>query len=216
MSQEIKLQQYGIEKRFQERIVTPSAFGFLGFDANAHPTIVAQEVDAAIDALTDSTTGTAGLTLALNSCKEVITIGPIPLSAIADTNKFGVTVPFAFKLLSTAIKAQKPATTGSKGTTLTPEIAGTPTTGGVLTLTSLNQTPTNTTTAGTSVSAANVGTAGQVLAVLASSTTAFVEGYSSVEFTVLNLDKAAAIASLAATLNALTAALTAQGLVAAA
>lgn len=216
MSNEIIEKQYGVDKRFHENYVTPTAYGVLAFDANARATCVAQQVDASYIALTDNTTGTPASSVALNACKEVITIGPLSLAAIADTNKFGVSVPFAFKLLSVAIKAQKPATTSAKATTLTAEINGTPVTGGVISATSANQTPTNTTTAGTSITALNTGTAGQVVAVLASATTTFVEGYSSIEFTVLNLDKAHALASMLDVLNQVVTGLLAQNLVAAA
>lgn len=101
---------------------------------------------------------------------------------------FAKVVPYNFTLLSTLFRVLKAATTAAKAATLTPIIAATPVTGGVISLTSANMTPINNTVAGTAVTAANTGTAGQALGVTASAVTTFVEGDGVVEFTVRNDD----------------------------
>lgn len=101
---------------------------------------------------------------------------------------FGKAIPYNFTLISTLFRVLKPATTAAKAVTLTPIIAATPVTGGVIALTSANATPANATVAGTAVTANNTGTAGQVLGVTASLVTAFAEGDGVIEFTVQNND----------------------------
>ena len=105
------------------------------------------------------------------------------------TQVIAATVPFAFKLNSVGFRVRTPVTTGSKLATLTAQIAGTPTTGGVVSLTSAACTPTNTLVAGTTVTALNVGTAGQAVGVAISAVTAFAEGDGYVEFNVTNLSE---------------------------
>ncbi len=118
------------------------------------------------------------------SVVETITL---QLSDIA-AGVFAKPIPYNFTLLSTLFRVLKAATTGAKAATLTPIIAATPVTGGVISLTSANCTPINNTVAGTAVTGTNTGTAGQALGVTASAVTAFVEGDGVVEFTVRNDD----------------------------
>lgn len=112
---------------------------------------------------------------------------PLQLADIA-AGVFAINVPFAFTLNSTAFKTAKAATTAAKGATLTPIIGATPVTGGVMTLTSANQTPIGNSTAGTAVTGANTGAANSALGVTASAVTTFVEGDGWVEFNVTNND----------------------------
>jgi hypothetical protein len=144
--------------------------------------------------LTDNTGGTPGASLGANVAKQTVLL-PLQLLDIA-TGTFKVAVPFAFTLLATNFRTAKPATTAAKAATLTPDINGTPVTGGVMALTSANQNTIGGAVAGTAVTAANVGTAGQTLGVTASVVTAFIEGDGWVEFTVRNDDLNNAIASL--------------------
>lgn len=144
--------------------------------------------------LTDNTAGVTGSALSANLAKQTIIL-PLQLADIA-AGTFKVAVPFAFTLLATNFRTAKPATTAAKLATLTPDINGTPVTGGVMALTSANQNTIGGSVAGSAVTAANVGTAGQTLGVTASAVTAFIEGDGYVEFTVLNNDLNNAIASL--------------------
>ncbi len=111
---------------------------------------------------------------------------------------FKVAVPFAFTVTAVSFRTAKAATTAAKAATLTAGINGTPVTGGVVGLTSANQNTIGGTVAGSAITAANTGTAGQTLEVTASAITAFVEGDGYVEFTVTNNDLANAIATLIA------------------
>lgn len=108
------------------------------------------------------------------------------LIGLVNTQVIAVAVPFAFKLNSVGFRVRTPATTGAKLATLTAQIQGTPVTGGVISLTSANATPTNTLVAGTTITALNVGVAGNSVGVAASAVTAFAEGDGYVEFNVTN------------------------------
>lgn len=127
--------------------------------------------------------------LAAAATKQTIVL-PLQLADIA-TGTFKIAVPFAFTVTSALFRTNKAATTASKLATLTVGIAGTPVTGGVMSLTSANQNTIGGTVAASAITALNVGTAGQTLEVVASSVTAFVEGDGFVEFTVTNNDLAA-------------------------
>lgn len=113
------------------------------------------------------------------------------LAALVSTNVIGVAVPFNFILNSVGFRVRTPATTAAKLATLTSQINGVSVTGGVVSLTSANATPTNTLVAGTTVTALNVGTAGQVLSALISAVTTFVEGDGYLEWTLTNTQLAA-------------------------
>lgn len=108
------------------------------------------------------------------------------LAGLVNTNVIAAKVPFAFKLLSLGFRVRTPATTAAKAATLTAQVAGVAATGGVVSLTSANATPTNTLVAGTAITAGNVGTAGQTVEAAVSGVTAFAEGDGYVEFVVQN------------------------------
>ncbi len=103
---------------------------------------------------------------------------PIPAySAIADAGVLlRITPGFAGRIIGTHLQATTAVTTGSKLTTLTPKIAGTSVTGGVISATSAGQNAIGAVQNGSSVTALNTFTAAQEITVVASSTTAFVEG----------------------------------------
>ena len=107
---------------------------------------------------------------------------------------------YVFKLLSMEFVVDKPATTGSKLATVTPQIAGVNVTGGVVALTSANCTPAGALVPGTAVTAANTGTASQGISLIGSAVTAFVEGNGTFFLTIQNMDTVNAISSLAAEL----------------
>lgn len=113
------------------------------------------------------------------------------LALLTNTDVIGIPIPFAFTLNSVGFRIKRPATTAAKLATLTAQINGVSVTGGVVSLTSANATPTNALVAGTTVTALNVGTAGQVLSVLTSAVTAFVEGDGYVEYNLTNNNIAA-------------------------
>jgi hypothetical protein len=110
------------------------------------------------------------------------------LALLTNTDVIAQKVPFAFKLISIGVRIRRPATTAAKAATLTAQIAGVACTGGVVSLTSANATPTNTLVAGTAITALNVGTAGQTVEAAVSAVTAFAEGDGYVEFVVQNTD----------------------------
>lgn len=108
------------------------------------------------------------------------------LAGLVNTQVLAAAVPFAFKLNSVGFRVRTPATTAAKLATLTGQIQGTPVTGGIISLTSANATPTNTLVAGTTITALNVGAAGNSVGVAVSAVTAFIEGDGYVEFNVTN------------------------------
>lgn len=108
------------------------------------------------------------------------------LADLVNTNVLAVAVPYNFILTSVGFRVRTPATTAAKLATLTAQVNGVAVTGGVISLTSANATPTNTLVAGTAITAGNTGTAAQTVGVAASAVTAFVEGDGYVEFGLTN------------------------------
>lgn len=145
--------------------------------------------------LVDNTGGTAGSSMAAGAAVTNISFftNLIDITAATLVNY----VPgFAFQITGFSFTVSKAATTGSKLATVTPYIAGTITTGGVLALTSANCTPVGTNTAATAITAANTGTAAQAITLVGSAVTAFVEGTGWFNLKIVNLDLANALASL--------------------
>lgn len=177
-------------------------------------TPVAQPSGVGQSALTDSTTGTAGTTLAAGVGITTLTF-PIENASIANGDIVVAYVPgYKFKILKVTYVTNKPVTTGSKLSTITPKITGVAVTGGVLSLTSATMTPIGTLVNGTSVTANNTGSATDSITLTASSTTAFVEGNGSFLIEIQNMDTADAIASQARQGNALRSALVLLGWIA--
>lgn len=150
-------------------------------------------------AITNSSTGTPG-TIPSTIAQRTIIIPVGLLASIVNTTTWQVTIPHAFKVISALFRTVVPATTGSKLATLTvATTAGALGAGGVMALTSVNQTPTGNATPASAISGANIsGTAGQNVIVTASAVTAFVEGSGYIELVIENTDELNAIATLAA------------------
>jgi hypothetical protein len=109
--------------------------------------------------------------------KYVVSI-PIPAySAIANSGVLARFKPLTGgRIIGMRVQATTAVTTGSKLATLTPNIAGSPVTGGVVSMTSAGQNAIGAAQDGTAVTATNTFTASQEITVVASSVTAFVEG----------------------------------------
>ncbi len=118
-----------------------------------------------------------GLSTAVLGNDTIVAI-PVPaLAAIADAGVLARFTPgFAGRIKKVAFQTTTAATTGSKLTTLTTKIATVAMTGGVLALTSANQTPIGANVAGSAITALNTFGATDEVTVVASATTAFVEG----------------------------------------
>lgn len=110
------------------------------------------------------------------------------LIGLVNTNVMAWKAPFNGILNLIGFRTRTPATTAAKLATLTAQINATPVTGGVLSLTSANMTPTNTRVDSTAITALNVFTAGQSVGALISAVTAFVEGDGYLELDVTNTD----------------------------
>lgn len=148
-------------------------------------------------AMTDSTTGAAGVTFAAGVGKYVLSI-PIDLAAITGAGDVLTNyVPgHKFKILDVDFQVTKPATTAAKLATLNLEIGTVDVTGGAVALTSANCTPLGVQVAGSAVTAANTGSATDTLSVEAASVTAFLEGQGVLLVQIQNMDVADAVASL--------------------
>ncbi len=122
-----------------------------------------------------------------NQLKQTFIIPIGTLSLVADTNTYSVRVPFAFTILSAAIVADKPVSTGSKLSTFTVSTTGGSVTGGVMATTSANLTSSGLVVNATAISGANATqTAGAAIILTASSTTTYTEGTAHAEVTVSN------------------------------
>jgi len=100
----------------------------------------------------------------------------IDLASIPAGNAISFKPGYAGRITRVEFSVAKPATTTAKLATLTPNIAGTPVTGGVVALTSANCTPSGSNVAGSTVTAANQFGAQDTITVVGSAITAFVEG----------------------------------------
>ena len=97
-------------------------------------------------------------------------------SITGSQNVFTYTPGFAGTIVSCSFVVNVPVTTGAKAATLTPGVAGTPTTGGATALTSANCTPMGNEVKGSAITALNTFTAVQTITVASTAVTAFVEG----------------------------------------
>lgn len=129
---------------------------------------------------------------------------PVDLAALANSQVLNVDAPFDGSITSIKFRVINPATTGSKLATLTGQIATTPTTGGVVALTSANCTPAGAVVSGTAVTGANTFTSGQAIGVTVSSVTTFIEGTGIIELTVQNTDVSGGTFTAAVTTTATT------------
>lgn len=165
---------------------------------------------AALAALTDSTTGVAGATLA--ATVGIVTVAiPIQLASMTTAAADLMTnyVPgYAFELLSLEYVTTTIGTGASASQVLNLEIGTTNVTGGVLTILLADTDVLGEKKAATAITAANVGTASDTLSIeVATAGTVFTAGAGILLLKLRNMDTVNAIASLAAKVNAITAAL---------
>lgn len=162
-------------------------------------------------ALTDNTTGTASDTLAVGTGCETISF-PIQLDAMTTAAADLLTnyvVGYGFKILSVSFVTTTIGAGAGGSQVLNLEIGTTNVTGGVTTITLAGTDTLGELTAGTAVTAANVGTPTDTLSVeVAAGGTVFTAGAGILLVKIQNLDTANAVASLADHINDLIASLT--------
>ena len=168
---------------------------------------------ANVAGLTDNSGGaTADGTLAANGAVSIISI-PVALAEVADGDVVtGFTPGFAGTILRTQFVVTVPVDTADDLSTLNLEIGSTNVTGGTIALTSATATPVGKTIAGAAVTGTATFTASDTISVEASATTAFAEGSGVLLITVASDVVDNNTADLAATVNAMLAALKAGGL----
>lgn len=132
-------------------------------------------------------TQTSGVAAQTNAAKTTFSLYTT-LALLVNAQVLAMKMPFGGTLNLIGFRTRAPATTAAKAATLTAQINATPVTGGVLSLTSANMTPTNTRVDSTAITALNTFTAGQTIGALVSAVTAFVEGDGYLEFDVTNTD----------------------------
>lgn len=182
----------------------------IGFHDKAPTT---QRSDASQVAITDSTGGTVSDTFAAGNGVYALSFG-VNLANIADGDVItSITPTHKFKVLETYFVTNVPVTTGSKASTLNWEIGTTNLTGGTIALTSAACTPMGKVVPGAPITAANTGSASQLLSLEAASTTAFVEGSGTVVIVIQNMDTADSMASVADKWNELRTTLVNKGLI---
>jgi hypothetical protein len=116
-----------------------------------------------------------------DSYPETVISIPVTLASIATGAIAKFTPGFAGRIKSLTYVPSVPSSTAAKAATITPEIASTPLTGGVLALTTANTNTLATNVAGTAVTALNTFTAAQEIELVASAVTTFVEGSGSIQ-----------------------------------
>jgi len=193
---------------------------FLGFITDSIPGIVIQTgalvmagsgnftVPTDLDlltAFTDNSGGTKSDTIAASAIKFTQVLGPYSMALLVNGQVFKVPIQSAFVVNSATFRDDIAITTGAKAATLTTQINGVACTGGVITVAGTYAT--GATQAGTAISGANVGTAGQTLEIAVSGVTTFTEGYGRIELSVTNTDLAATVAAMAFKANQLRTAL---------
>lgn len=161
--------------------------------------------------LTDSGGGTAGATLAagLSAYKLVIPLTSLAtgLSTLAIDLLTGYTIGHRFSVTSFDFVTTVAGTGSGASQTFNLEIGSADVTGGSLNVTLASTDTIGKITAGSAITAANVGTSADTLSIeMAASGTVFTAGAGYFVIGIKNLDVADAIASLAAKVNALLAA----------
>lgn len=191
-------------------LVENQSFGIFGVAP-----VTTQPAGAGQGAFTDSTTGTAGLTLAAGTGVDTIAI-PIQLASMTTAAADLITAytpGYRFKVLSVSFATTTLGTGSGASQVLNLAISGTAVTGGVTTLTLATTTPLGNLIAGTSVTAANVGASTDTLSLkVAASGTVFTAGSGALLIKLQNMDTADAAASLARQGNAWRTLLVALGL----
>jgi hypothetical protein len=170
-----------------------------------------------IASLTDSSTGTAGDTLAATLGIQTVAI-PIQLAAMTTSAAdlmTNYTPGYAFELLSAEFVTTTIGAGSGASQVLNFEIGTTNVTGGAITITLSGTDTLGKKTAGTSITAANTGTASDTISLeVAASGTVFTGGAGFVLLKLRNMDTVNAIASLAAKVNALLSGLRSSALLA--
>lgn len=186
--------------------------GFYGKTPVVQPTAAAQA------ALTDSTTGTAGTTLAAGVGVQTITIPLTSLATGLSTSAIDLlttyTPGYKFKLLGLGFVTTVAGTGTSASQVFNLAISGTATTGGVLTLTLASQSTIGVVTSATAITALNTGSATDTISLkMAASGTVFTAGAGYFVIKLQNMDSADSAASTAALLNAIRTGLVNTGLI---
>lgn len=218
----------GVDTAFFQVLTLPSATGatltWLDYRDDSAPTSVinagAQVSPAGTQpdlssplptAFTDNTTGTASNTLAAGVGRETLMF-PIQLAAMTTAAADLLTnyvVGYAFKILSVSFTTTTIGAGAGATQTLNLEINSTNVTGGAVTVTLAGTDTLGELTAGTPVTAANVGTATDTLSVeVAAGGTVFTAGAGILIVMVQNMDTANAVASLGDHVNSLISSLT--------
>lgn len=113
---------------------------------------------------------------ASNGTLKQTLIMPLTLPGMVNSAVHKLKVPFAFRLDAVGWRTATVAAAASKAATLTAGITGVTCTGGVISLTTANNTASGVRTAGTAITALNVGAAGGTIEMTVSAVTAFTEG----------------------------------------
>jgi hypothetical protein len=133
----------------------------------------------------------------------------LALATLANADELTAFTPgHKFKIRAMDFYVDVPATTAAKAATLSPFISGVAVTGGVLSLTSANCTPTGVKVAGTAVTALNTGTSADTIRITGSAVTTFIQGSGWLTIQIQNMDTADAITSLNDSVTKLITALT--------
>lgn len=164
-------------------------------------------------AFTDNTTGTASDTLAAGVGVSTITIPLTSLATGLSTSAIdlltGYVPGYAFKLLSFDFVTTIAGTGAGASQTFNLEIGATDVTGGVLNVTLASTDTIGEVTAGSAITANNVGTAASAISIeMAASGTVFTAGSGYFVIKIQNMDTANAVASLAEHINDLITSLT--------
>lgn len=159
-------------------------------------------------ALTDNSTGSASSTIAAGAGVQTLTVPLTSLATGLSTSAIDLlttlTPGYRFKLLSFDFVTTIAGTGAGASQTFNLEIGTTNVTGGVLNPTLASTDTIGKVTAGSAITAANVGTAADTLSIeMAASGTVFTAGSGYFVIKLQNMDSADAIASLAAKINTL-------------
>ncbi len=170
-----------------------STVGFFGTTPAVQPAATNQA------AITDSSGGTVGTALASTLGRVMMSIEVPLMTTIADGDYVTDFIPgFAGKIVAVDWVQGVAVTNASKLSNITVDVEATPTTGGVVPLTSAACTPLGKVINGSAITAANTFTAAEKITVKFDTTTAFLEGSGHILLTLQNDDMCNAIASLAA------------------
>lgn len=150
--------------------------------------------------LTDNSTGTASNVIAAGAGQFIHSVYFRAAAITGNVLLYTYTPGFAYKIVRISAAIVDAITTGAKAATLTTAIAGTPTTGGVVTISGTYALGAEQASS-SAITAANTGSTVQAITVTASAVTAFAEGGFMLQFQLQNMDTANAVASLSDHVN---------------